>query len=183
MKRPYTNDRGFTIVELLVVIVVIGILAAITIVSYANIQSRANDSAIKSDLKNMATSLEVWKVDNGGYPDPGNPTNNLQTVNGLTASKNSYAVSPVTVSNLVYCYDNSDIANRTRTYAIIALSKSGNAFYVSATQPGVVQSFTNEWGGAAGGDMAMCVSLGDNISNAYRGYAATDTPVWRLWAD
>lgn len=46
------NKNGFTIVELLIVIVVIGILAAITLVAYNGIQARANDTAIKSDLRN-----------------------------------------------------------------------------------------------------------------------------------
>ena len=44
------KQRGFTIVELLIVIVVIGVLAAITIVAYNGIQSRARDSARVSDI-------------------------------------------------------------------------------------------------------------------------------------
>jgi prepilin-type N-terminal cleavage/methylation domain-containing protein len=42
---------GFTIVELLIVIVVIAILAAISIVAYTGIQNRANDAALQSDAK------------------------------------------------------------------------------------------------------------------------------------
>jgi len=44
--------RGFTIVELLIVIVIIGILAAITIVSYRGITAKANESTIKAELSN-----------------------------------------------------------------------------------------------------------------------------------
>ena len=48
---------GFTIVELLVVIVVIGILAAIAIVSYTGIQNKANTTALVSDLDNVNQAI------------------------------------------------------------------------------------------------------------------------------
>lgn len=62
------KNSGFTIVELLVVIVVIGILAAITMVSYSGITTKANQTKLTSDLKNAATQLEVAKAVNNGYP-------------------------------------------------------------------------------------------------------------------
>lgn len=61
------SRSGFTIVELLIVIVVIGILAAITIVAYNGIQQRARDTARKSDLALIAKSLKLYYVDNGDY--------------------------------------------------------------------------------------------------------------------
>lgn len=62
------SKSGFTIVELLVVIVVIGILAAITIVSYTGISSRAITSSLQSDLTNASQQLKLSQVDNGYYP-------------------------------------------------------------------------------------------------------------------
>jgi prepilin-type N-terminal cleavage/methylation domain-containing protein len=58
------NKQGFTIVELLIVIVVIGILAAITIVAYNGIQDRARTSAVSSALSQAAKKLAVYQVDN-----------------------------------------------------------------------------------------------------------------------
>ena len=62
------TDHGFTIVELLVVIVVIGILAAITIVSYTGISSKATVASLVSDLDNAKKQLSLYYVDNGAYP-------------------------------------------------------------------------------------------------------------------
>lgn len=59
-------ERGFTIVELLIVIVVIGILAAITIVAYNGIQQRANDARRKSDLDQIAQLLTLYDQDKNG---------------------------------------------------------------------------------------------------------------------
>ncbi len=63
------NKRsGFTIVELLVVIVVIGVLAAITIVSYSGISSKAIVSSIQADLSGNAKMLKLYYVEYGSYP-------------------------------------------------------------------------------------------------------------------
>ncbi len=63
------TQKGFTIVELLIVIVVIGILAAITIVAYNGIQQRARNASIASDLRNVANQFEAIKAQDGSYPN------------------------------------------------------------------------------------------------------------------
>lgn len=62
------NSTGFTIVELLIVIVVIAILAAVTITVYNGIQNRANDSVVYADITAMRKNIELAKVDLGHYP-------------------------------------------------------------------------------------------------------------------
>jgi prepilin-type N-terminal cleavage/methylation domain-containing protein len=63
-----TKERGFTIVELLVVIVVIGILAAITIVSYSGITARANTQANKSNANSVIQAAQVVYANTGAFP-------------------------------------------------------------------------------------------------------------------
>jgi type II secretion system protein G len=64
----HKTKSGFTIVELLIVIVVIGILAAISLVAYANVQTKARDSRRASDLSLISKAIEMYRLDNGGYP-------------------------------------------------------------------------------------------------------------------
>jgi type II secretion system protein G len=89
------SKSGFTIVELLVVIVVIAILAVITIVAYTGIQARANDSRRLNDLEAIQKALALYKADNGSYPtrqpNPGNSSYEISTDPGFLSSLSSYA--------------------------------------------------------------------------------------------
>ncbi len=61
-------QRGFTIVELLIVIVVIAILATLTIVAYNGIQGKAIAATLQSDLDNASKKLKLYQIDNSAYP-------------------------------------------------------------------------------------------------------------------
>lgn len=63
-----TKNQGFTIVELLIVVVVIAILAAITIVSYNGITNRANQSAARSAASSVQKKIELYNGEVGNYP-------------------------------------------------------------------------------------------------------------------
>lgn len=67
-KSLILRQKGFTIVELLIVIVVITILAAVTIVSYNGISKRAAAVTLQSDLRQIADQLGTSRVDSGSYP-------------------------------------------------------------------------------------------------------------------
>lgn len=67
MLKKY-SQKGFTIVELLIVIVVIGILAALVLNTFSGVQKRARDTQRQTDINAIATQLEVYYNDNGAYP-------------------------------------------------------------------------------------------------------------------
>lgn len=60
--------RGFTIVELLIVIIVIGILASISVVTYRGSQERAEYARAQTDIKNIDDALTIYKAQKGAYP-------------------------------------------------------------------------------------------------------------------
>lgn len=64
------KERGFTIVELLIVVVVIGILAAIVVVAYTGITARANGAAAASNAASVRKVADAYAADtgNGSYP-------------------------------------------------------------------------------------------------------------------
>lgn len=122
-----TAAHGFTIVELLIVIVVIAILATISIVAYNGIQNRANDAAVQSDLKSIGQKIMAFQATDGKVPINSTDLTSLD----LKASKNAYGshYTPAASNgyNMAWCPDSS-----AGTFAIVAASKSGNVYVFRA---------------------------------------------------
>ena len=77
----FANQKGFSLVELLVVVAIIGILSTIAVPQYSEYRKRAYDSAARSDVRNIITAEEMYYLDNNRYTD------NLNELAGFTPSE------------------------------------------------------------------------------------------------
>ncbi len=136
------KQKGFTIVELLIVIVVIGILATLVIVTFSGIQQKGRNSQRQTDVNTLATYVSAYYTDKGYYPtmqdlntagwrttnakglDPEalkDPRGAAQTLVGATAP-NSYVYVASSSDLAVTCSNTtaSSDANACDTYVITA---------------------------------------------------------------
>ncbi len=106
------KSKGFTIVELLIVIVVIGILATLVIVTFSGIQQKGRDSQRKTDINAVASHVSAFYADKGYYPtmaDLNNATWRSTNAKGLDAEalkdpKATAATIAATTSATAYGY-------------------------------------------------------------------------------
>jgi len=154
-------QAGFTIVELLIVIVVIGILAAITIIAFNGVQGRANDASVQADLKNIATALQSFAATEGAYPTSTQVYNSTMSVQ---VNKSAYSLATTNGRNLGFCVVTSPGDQR---FVLSGVSKSGNRYSYSS-QSGLKQ-YTNS---PPGNSNELC---------AVGGIVSTEIGAWAGW--
>jgi prepilin-type N-terminal cleavage/methylation domain-containing protein len=182
-RRHPASQPGFTIVELLIVIVIIGILAAITIVAYNGIQQRAKTSAVMADLTNSAKKMAVDNTLNGSYAltagavdsNKGLPTS-AGTTYQFHSTGSTYCI---TGTNGNASYKISDTATAPVAGGCAGDSQGGVAAVTNlATNPSV-ESNANSWAAwipNASGSTAQVVSGGFSGNAFYRiSYSTTAT--------
>lgn len=86
MTTKQLKNRGFTLVELLIVIVVIAILTVISLVAYNGIQNRARTTTAEATAKSLADKVQMYYSDKGSYPTDTQVTSDLTNSSNVNKS-------------------------------------------------------------------------------------------------
>jgi type IV pilus assembly protein PilA len=120
MFTKFNTKEGFTLIELMIVIAIIGILAAIAIPQFSAYRKRAYNSAAESDVRNIATAQEAYYVDNSSYAND---------INNITGSAYGYYPSGKV---------SAAVGGSTDGYTITAIHSAGDKTYSLAGPGGTV---------------------------------------------
>jgi len=132
MHRANRKRRGFTLIEILIVVVILGILAAIVVPQFTNASQEATSSSIRSQLQTLRGQIELYRVRNGGALPLG-----FDDLMSPPAGQAPYLTQePVAPNNWQYVFgDNALTADITETIHITC----------SALPEGITQDDINSW--------------------------------------
>ena len=138
LRERSQGESGFTLVELLVVMLILGLLAAIAIPAFFNQRDKARDSQAKVYDRTAETAMETYATDNGGNYAAATAAK----LQGIESTLNGATISAVTVPA-------GGADTTTNSYKVSVTSSTGNVFSITRHDNGTT-SLTCTTGGTAG---------------------------------
>lgn len=116
MKRD--GERGFTLIEMMIVVAIIAILVAILVPNFMRARAQAQTAACEANLKEIATALELYQTDHQEYPDVASLTNVTNTEPNIGSYLRQTPLDPVAPTGN-YQYETSGYNTGDATYTIV----------------------------------------------------------------
>lgn len=157
--KSMTNKKGFTLIEILIVVAIIGILASVVVVGLGPAQKSGRDSRRVSDLRSVQNALELYYGKNGQYPNSGinSWTDFSSVLTGAGIGTNQIPKDPTSSRDYVYRVDSAGT-----TYVLGALLEDTTGNIMSSSYTGALPDTGTtlpSGGGVCGTAGFYCLSL------------------------
>ncbi|GAV21174.1 general secretion pathway protein G [Mariprofundus micogutta] len=143
MMNMINKEKGFTLIELMIVVAIIGILASIAIPQFASYRVKAFNAAAQADLHSAQTTFEVYFNDNSHYPNTTAPGTGAVTITDGTTTGTVN-----TSSNSRFASDDDGNAGSSQTYGAATKHDSGDLIYTTTSGTPTIGSSTGTKGTA-----------------------------------
>jgi type II secretion system protein G len=115
---PHSDERGFTLIEMMIVVAIIAILVAILVPNFMRARAQAQTAACEANLKEIATALEEYQTDHEAYPDVTSATNVTSAESNLGQYVRQTPIDPVNPTGY-YQYQVANYNTGNASYTII----------------------------------------------------------------